>query len=99
MAEYRYTCFNCSAENVLAHIPGRRDECPKCSADAHVCRNCQNFDRAAYNECREPAADIVREKERSNFCDHFQPGAPGGAGLSRQDALLSAAEALFKKKD
>jgi hypothetical protein len=41
---------------------------------------------------------VVREKERSNFCDFFQPSTgEGGSGPSR-DQLKNAAEALFKKK-
>jgi hypothetical protein len=80
-------------------MPGRRDECHKCGADIHVCLNCKNHDKSAYNECRESAAEVVKEKDRSNFCDHFYPLAPGAHSQSdaRKD-LISAAEALFKKK-
>jgi hypothetical protein len=92
-------CFSCGAEMVFSHAPGRRDECPRCGADVHACRNCQHYDRSAYNECREPAADVVREKDRSNFCDYFQPAAAGGrTEADRQKDLRAAAEALFKKK-
>lgn len=97
MAEIRLKCFSCGTELVFAHMPGRRDECTKCGADVHVCRNCKNYDKNAYNECREPSADVVREKDRSNFCDFFQPGS-GGLEADRKKELLSAAEALFKKK-
>lgn len=76
---------------------GRRDECPKCRADARVCKNCKHYDPKVYNECRETAADVVREKDRANVCDYFQPGVAGAEQKSRQD-LLSAAEALFKKR-
>jgi len=95
-----FICFSCKTEIALGHPPGRRDECPKCGADLHVCRNCRHYDSAAYNECREPSAEVVREKERSNFCDFFQPADPRGAGatVDRQKDLRSAAEALFKKK-
>jgi hypothetical protein len=53
----------------------------------------------AYNQCREPAADVVKEKDRSNFCDYFSPqaGGAGNRGPSKDD-LRAAAEALFKKK-
>jgi hypothetical protein len=51
------------------------------------------------NECREPQADRVVEKEKANFCDYFKPNAasPGQVANSR-DAMKAAAEALFKKK-
>lgn len=93
------TCFSCGAVVPILGTVGRRDECHKCGADLHVCKNCQHYDPAAYNECREPQADRVQEKERANFCDFFQPGQGAGADANKaKDDLLSAAEALFKKK-
>ena len=77
---------------------GRRDECSSCGADARVCRNCQFYDPKVYNECRETSAEVVREKDRSNLCDYFQPGTKETGSTSR-DALRAAAEALFKKKE
>ncbi len=74
----------------------RRDECPKCSADVRVCKNCQFYDPKVYNECRETSAEVVREKERATLCDYFQPGGQATAQDSRE-ALRAAAEALFKK--
>lgn len=97
MAEVRFNCFSCSTEIVMAFAPGRRDECPKCGADVHVCRNCTHYDRNAYNECREPSAEVVREKDRANFCDFFLAGVMKAAGDQKKD-LRAAAEALFKKK-
>ena len=89
-------CFQCGTELSFSGTPGRREECSKCRADVHVCRNCKHHDKTAYNECREPQADVVQEKDRSNFCDFFTPGS-GGAGNDKTKDLLSAAEALFKK--
>jgi hypothetical protein len=41
---------------------------------------------------------VIREKERANVCDYFQPGGgTGGIAKSKSD-LVAAAEALFKKK-
>ena len=91
-------CFSCGLVTKLISPVGRRDECLKCRADLHVCKNCQHYDPKAYNECREPSADVVKEKDRANFCDFFTPDSrTKGASSSKQD-LLSAAEALFKKK-
>src|SRR4051812_40897916 len=97
MANIEFNCFNCGNKLVFSHQPGRRDECSKCHGDVHVCKNCVHYDRAAYNECREPQADVVKEKDRSNFCDYFTPGGQGPA-IDRQKDLMAAAEALFKKK-
>ena len=91
-------CFSCQTENSVPGIVGLRDECTKCSADLHVCKNCVHHDPKVYNECKEPQADVVRDKERSNFCDFFNPSSKTGSQGPSKDDLLKAAEALFKKK-
>jgi len=92
-------CFNCGTLLEFAGTPGRRDDCTKCHADVHCCRNCKFYDKAAYNECREPSADRVQVKDRANFCDFFQPADPSGpSAADRAKDLRAAAEALFKKK-
>ena len=91
-------CFKCGHKMNYPGTVGRRDECSSCRSDVHVCKNCAHYDSKAYNECREPVAEVVKEKERANFCDQFTPGSGAAIkGPSKQD-LLSAAEALFKKK-
>ena len=92
-------CFQCSevVDFGARQVPGRRDECEKCGADVHVCRNCRHYDAKSYNECREPQADRIQEKDRANFCDFFMPGSASG-GVSEREKQKAAAEALFKKK-
>ncbi len=92
----KLSCFKCQKEVPVLGTLGRRDECPFCRADLHVCKNCIHYDSKAYNECHETQADRVVEKERSNFCDFFAPGASSLAG-EKKDNLMAAAEALFKK--
>ncbi len=90
-------CFSCKKSNSYLGKVGFRDECLNCRADLHVCKNCEFYDLKAYNECRENSADIVREKERANFCDFFS-ARKGAIGIDDQKAKLkAAAEALFKK--
>ena len=98
MAIQKLFCHQCSKEIPLLGIVGRREECPFCKADLHVCKNCIHHDIQAYNECKEPQADRVLEKDRGNFCDYFTPGKVGASEKVKND-LLAAAEALFKKKD
>ncbi|MNY63470.1 hypothetical protein D3C86_2004350 [compost metagenome] len=90
-------CFSCKKELSFSGNIGRREECPHCRADVHVCKNCNFYDPKAYNECREPSADVVREKDRANFCDYFTPST-GVPAEDKAAALRAAAEALFKKK-
>jgi hypothetical protein len=76
---------------------GRLDECPKCSRDLHVCRMCEFFDPRVANACREPIADEVKEKERSNFCDYFQakPNAHEPPATNEAEGARVQLEALF----
>lgn len=90
-------CFSCNQKEEFPDKVGFRAECSRCHADLHACKNCQFYDAKAYNECREPSADPIREKERANYCDYFQPNASGVSAVSQKDQLRAAAEALFKK--
>jgi hypothetical protein len=94
--ELKLKCFSCGFDNRVVDRVGRRDECSQCHADLHVCKNCQFYDGTAYNGCKEVAADVVREKEESNFCDFFEIGS-GQFKKSEKEDLLAKAEALFKK--
>jgi hypothetical protein len=92
-------CHACGTELSFPGTPGRRDECSKCHADVHACKNCKHYDYKAYNECREPSADRVQEKDRANFCDFFAGADPSGSSAAdKQKDLRAAAEALFRKK-
>jgi hypothetical protein len=98
MPQQSLRCFHCGTEIFFTDRVGIREECDKCRSDVHCCRNCSFYDPKVYNECREPQAEVVREKERANVCDYFQPGSgSGGKSVSKED-LLRAAEALFRKK-
>lgn len=78
---------------------GFRDTCGRCGRDLHICHLCRFHDPAAYNECREPQAERVLDKDRANFCEYFTAG--GGeenrdGGTEKADPR-SRLEALFKK--
>ncbi len=97
MAVIELKCFHCGSDLKYADRIGLREECPKCKNDVHCCKNCRFYDPKVYNECNEPQAELVRERDRSNHCDYFQAGqGSGGGGKSKED-LLKAAQALFKK--
>ena len=97
MAHY---CHKCSQEISLSPgaVVGRRAECDRCHADLHVCLNCKFYDKAAYNECKEPQADRVIDKDRSNFCDYFSfaDNRKGAGVVSEKSAALAALDKLFK---
>jgi len=90
-------CWHCG-QALQANSYGRGDICISCKRDTRVCKNCTNYEKSLSNECKEPQADRVVEKERSNFCDYFKPGSPKADQNKSRDSLKAAADALFKKK-
>jgi hypothetical protein len=92
-------CFDCGRAAEVTERIGFRDECEQCGRPLHVCLNCGFHDRNYNNECREPQAERVVDKERFNFCEYFTPahGAHRAAGGATAAAKASL-DALFKKK-
>ena len=91
-------CYFCKKSVVVTDRIGRRETCPHCDGDLHICRNCTFYDQSAYNECRETSADRVLEKESSNFCDYFSM-EEGGHGVVIDPAAEAKKklEEMFKK--
>ncbi|HTV50640.1 MAG TPA: hypothetical protein VME21_05600 [Steroidobacteraceae bacterium] len=93
-------CWKCGASLAALTLPLRRlEECPRCRAELHVCRMCADYDTRVAKHCREPTAEEVRDKERANFCDFYQPRpgtytAPNTAEVERARAAL---DKLFGK--
>lgn len=83
-------CWRCGQS--LAGLPlplGRSAECSACHASLHVCKLCEFYDPRVAEQCREPIADFVQDKERANFCDYFKP-APGAYTPPDEQAAHSA---------
>ncbi len=78
---------------------GRQEICPSCGADMHVCLNCGFYSPGAYNDCREPQAERVVDKRRSNFCDYFAfaDGPARRMAAAGKDDARSRLDSLFKK--
>jgi hypothetical protein len=91
-------CWKCGASLESEPLPlARLAECPVCHADLHVCRLCEFFDPGVANSCREPVADVVKDKEHANFCGYFQPRPDAWAGSVAAPARQARAnlDALF----
>jgi len=95
---HKIVCYRCGASLTVLSLPiSRRDQCPECSADIHVCKMCCHYDRAVVRQCREDGAEDVTEKERPNFCDWFvaNENAFDPEQKSEADAAKAALDALF----
>ena len=103
-------CWKCGAEQDFSHSVYRDSLCPSCGADLHSCRGCAFYAPGSHFDCHETVDEIVVEKERANFCDHFKAGlnskwkkiaggdgaAPGGqSGASAADKARDAFNSLF----
>jgi hypothetical protein len=93
-------CWHCGRTIEVVERVGFRDECEGCGRALHVCRNCNFYDPAYNNACRENQAERVVDKERFNFCEYFAPGSgqATGAAAPSKSAAQAKLEALFKKK-
>ena len=95
-------CWRCGAAlNDLLMPLARAETCPSCDADLHVCRMCIYFDRSVANQCREPVADPVKEKERSNFCGYLSlnPNAYQANDTAAQERAQAQLAELFGDSD
>lgn len=67
-------CYRCgTALTGLTPPLSRRDECPACRAELHVCRMCTHYAPRLHRGCDEDDAPDVRDKEAANFCDYYVP--------------------------
>ena len=93
-------CWHCGREIVVDGRVGFREECSGCERPLHVCRNCEFYDPAYNNACREPMAERVVDKERANFCEYFAPSTRRSAatGTAAKASAANKLEELFRKK-
>ena len=90
-------CWHCGRPLEKADY-GRENSCLGCGKATRVCRNCRRYAHGRPNDCEEPMAERVTDKQRANFCDWFDPSPEPVAEEAKGSAsdLLEAAESLFK---
>jgi hypothetical protein len=99
LAEKQPRCQSCGNAIAVFGAVGRRDACPACGADLHSCAQCEFYDVYSSNQCREPQAERVADKQQANFCEFFRLSRAIVAEpkpTPAQDARARL-EALFKK--
>lgn len=94
-------CYRCGKAVEMDRTVGRTEPCPHCDADLHCCLNCTFYDPTAHQECHEPQAELVSDKEKGNFCDYFMFKESAGAKPRHDDAKSpkEKLDQLFKKKN
>lgn len=99
MAELLH-CYRCGEALVELSPPlSRRDECPSCRAELHVCRMCRRYAPRLPKGCNEDDAPEVRDQCAANFCDYFRanPSAYDPGARATEQAAQTTLDALFKK--
>lgn len=84
-------CWKCKNSIDSSQKIYRTTVCEFCGADLHSCRNCKFYDAGSHYDCRENIYDLVKDKERANFCEWFsarETFAGGGVSASG-DAFAS----------
>jgi hypothetical protein len=91
-------CFYCGRQIDLSQRIAFRAVCSGCDRSLHVCLNCEFYDPAFNNQCCEPQAERVLDKDRANFCEYFAPRKSRQSERLSADDARAKLEALFKKK-
>jgi len=93
------SCHACEKPLPLGRSVGRKEACSFCGADLYCCINCKFYAPSVSKQCREPAAELIKEKTKANFCDYFifadfrNGERPDSAAKQTRQAL----DDLFKK--
>jgi len=89
-------CWHCNA-GLTRHEYGRETNCLACGKPTRVCRNCRWYAPGRPNQCEEPVAEPIQDKQRANYCEFFESTRETGGGEAAEaDAQRQAAEELFK---
>ena len=64
-------CWKCGKPLIIDGTVSRSDVCPSCGADVRSCKNCRFYEPGSHYDCRENIDELVKDKERANFCGWF----------------------------
>lgn len=64
-------CWKCG-NNIELEFVSRSSECSFCHASLHSCKNCLYFSPGSHYDCHETVDELVADKEKANFCEHFK---------------------------
>lgn len=64
-------CWKCKNAVVETEIT-RNSQCTFCGSDLHSCKNCIYYSPGSHYDCHETVDELVKDKEKANFCDSFK---------------------------
>lgn len=91
-------CWKCGSPLEGVPMPlSRLSVCLTCEAELYVCLMCEFHDPKLRIGCREERAEHVKDKDRANFCEFFQPrpDAHKPKDQSGNQAAKAKLDALF----
>ena len=72
----------------------RSSTCEFCGADLHSCINCKFYAPGSHYDCHETVDELVKDKERANFCGYFFLAPQVGFGSNGADKAAEARNAF-----
>lgn len=92
-------CHRCGTAFATFGTVSRQESCLKCHSYLRACLNCAQYDPRSKNDCVEPEAEPVSDKENATFCEFFSVNnrVGGGGGSAKPAPAVDPFEALFKK--
>jgi hypothetical protein len=93
-----YACHFCKAAVEEPRTVFRATTCASCKRDLKVCLNCRFHSPGAHWDCAESVDEMVRDKDRGNFCTFFSFRSTGAAkdGNGKPDGQAQATQAKRK---
>ena len=98
MTAMKHRCYFCKNEIELQGRILNKDVCSGCHRDLHSCVQCRFHDPGYHDQCGEPRAEKVRDREQRNVCEFFELGGESQDRSNREtEKSRKALDDLFKK--
>ena len=93
-----HACHFCGAAVENPREVYRTTTCASCGKDLKICLNCRFYSPGAHWDCAESIDELVKDKDRSNFCTFFvfRVSPPTSGQAPRPDAGQQARKKLDK---
>lgn len=86
-------CWKCK-KSIDTTIPVYRSSVCSCGTDLHSCLNCLHYSPGSHYDCHETVDELVKDKDRANFCGWFSVKADFNGEKSGTDKPNDAKKAF-----